>query len=106
MSGHQTMKTQFLFCITVGLSILSPRLAPAVSPTAAELAAARQWTAARLENAGPLFSFTYDGKPSAEVLKTWELKRASRELDSQRTERTLTYTQPKTGMLLRCVGNE
>ena len=92
---------------TVGLLGLAlSGVAEAVSPTAAELAAARQWTAARLENAGPLFSFTYDGKPSDEVLKTWDLKRASRELDSQRTERTLTYTDPKTGLVLQCVGVE
>jgi len=25
----------------------------------------------------PFFSFTYDGKPSAVLLKTWELKRSS-----------------------------
>jgi NPCBM/NEW2 domain len=39
----------------------------------------------------PFFSFTYDGKPSAELLKTWELKRASRPLDDKRTQHTLTY---------------
>lgn len=54
----------------------------------------------------PFFSFTYDGKPSAELLATWELKRASRQLDDKRTEHTLTYTDPKTGLVLRCVGVE
>ncbi len=81
-------------------------VAGAVSPTPAEMAAVRQWTAAHFENAGPLFSFTYDGKPAAEVVKTWELKRESRELDAKRTERTLIYTDPKTGLVLRCVGVE
>ena len=54
----------------------------------------------------PFFSFNYDGKPSSELLKTWELKRASRKLDDQRTEHTLTYTDPKTGLVVRCVGIE
>ena len=34
------------------------------------------------------------------------MKRASRKLDEHRTERTLTYTDPKTGLVLRCVGVE
>jgi len=54
----------------------------------------------------PCFSFTYDGKPSAELLKAWELKRARRPLDAQRTQHTLTYTDPKTGLVVRCVGVE
>ena len=54
----------------------------------------------------PFFSFNYDGKPSSEFLKTWELKRASRKLDDNRTEHTLTYTDPKTGLVVRCVGIE
>ena len=51
-------------------------------------------------------SFTYDGKPFAEVVKTWDLKRAVKKLDDRRTERTLTYTDPKTGLVVRCVGVE
>ncbi len=52
----------------------------------------------------PFFSFTYGGKPSTELLKTWKLKRASRQLDRHRTEHTLTYTDPTTGLVIRCVG--
>jgi len=56
--------------------------------------------------ADPPFSFSYDGRPSAEILKTWEIQRASRNLDSSRIERTVTYTDPKTGLIVRCVGIE
>ena len=52
----------------------------------------------------PPFSFIYGGKPSAELLKTWKLKRSSKKLDEQRTQRTLTWTDPKTGLVVRCVG--
>jgi alpha-galactosidase len=55
---------------------------------------------------GPFFSFTYDGKPSSELLKTWKLERSSRTLDERRTERTLIYTDPKAGLAVRCVGVE
>ena len=54
----------------------------------------------------PFFSFTYDGRSSAEFLKTWVLTRATRRLDDKRTEHTLTYTDRKTGLVLRCVGVE
>jgi alpha-galactosidase len=76
------------------------------------LAQSRQWAAAHFESgkeakdSEPFFSFTYDGKPSAELLKTWKLERASREIDKFRTEHTLTYTDPKTGLVVRCVGVE
>jgi alpha-galactosidase len=54
----------------------------------------------------PPFSFVYDGRPSSEFLKDWKFERASKALDDQRTERTLTYTDPKTGLILRVVGIE
>ena len=81
--------------------------AAAVSPSADELAKSRQWAAAKFETGvEPFFSFTYDGKPSAELLKTWEAKRASRTLDDRRTEHTAVYADPKTGLVLRCVAIE
>ncbi len=51
----------------------------------------------------PPFSFTYDGKSSAELLKTWGTNRSSRKLDQHRTEHTLVYTDPKSALTLRCV---
>jgi alpha-galactosidase len=52
----------------------------------------------------PPFSFVYDGKPSGELLKSWTLKRESSKLDEQRTQYTLTWTDPKTVLAVRCVG--
>lgn len=83
----------------------------AVSPTPDELASVHQWTADRFEGEQTtpttlFFSFIYDGKSSADLLGQWERKRASRALDNGRTEHTLTYSDPKTGLELRCVGVE
>jgi len=106
------MKTSTCIGIVAALLIVSPRMARAVVPTADELAAARLWTAARFEGddktepAAPFFSFTYDGKPSPELLGQWELKRSTRKLDDRRTEHTLAYRDQKTGLTLRCVGIE
>lgn len=86
-------------------------LARAVSPTPDEMAIARQW-AAKLDDAagksgdGPLFSFTYRGKPAAELLPLWKCIATSRRLDDQRIERTTVWTDPKSGLEVRRVSVE
>ncbi|MBN2308302.1 MAG: NPCBM/NEW2 domain-containing protein [Candidatus Hydrogenedentes bacterium] len=52
----------------------------------------------------PFFSFTYGDRPSADFLASWKLERASRALDDARTAHTLTYTDPDTGLKVRCEG--
>jgi len=59
-----------------------------------------------LEKGALPFSFTYDGRPSAELLPTWTCARASSKLDETRTQHVVTYTDPKTGLELRCVAIE
>jgi alpha-galactosidase len=54
----------------------------------------------------PPFSFVYGGKASAELLKEWKCERASRKLDEHRTERSSVWTDPRTGLQVRCVGIE
>lgn len=49
------------------------------------------------------FVFTYDGKPSTGFLADWQHKQEEKQLDGERLERTLTWTDPKTGLVLRCV---
>jgi alpha-galactosidase len=54
----------------------------------------------------PCFSFTYDGKPFSELLPTWKKQVSNRKLNENRSETTITYTDPKTGLELRCVAVE
>ena len=54
----------------------------------------------------PFFSFTYAGKSSEELLRHWKPERSSRALDDQRTERRIVWTDPATGLQVRCVGIE
>ena len=88
-----------------GISVVS-QMACGMSAKPDEMTEARSWTAAKFEGNEPFFSFTYGGKPSAEVMKTWESKKSTRQLDENRTEHLLIYTDPKTGLELRCVGIE
>jgi len=105
----------------LALGLMTAQQAAAVSPAPGEMGEARRWAAAKFEgvsdskqlNAGqrafsaePFFSFTYGGKSSVEFLGTWELKRAVRRLDAQRTEHILTYCDRKTGLVIRCIGIE
>jgi len=92
----------------VGALMTITQLAHGISPTRDEMARAHGWVAARLAatKPQPLFSFTYGGQQSGELLKTWGLKRAIRKLDRQRSQRTLTYTDSKTGLVVRCVAVE
>jgi alpha-galactosidase len=52
------------------------------------------------------FSFVYDGKASAELLKDWPCERVARKLDEHRTERSSVWTDPGTALQVRCVGIE
>jgi alpha-galactosidase len=78
--------------------------ASAVQPTKAEMNAAKAWIDANL---GPTaashpFSFTYNGRPSAEALKSWATERSAIKLDANRTRHTITFSDPATGLILRC----
>ena len=81
----------------------------AASPSPDELAEARRWTTSHLEGGSVStlpFSFTYGGKPSAELLKDWQPRHVVRTLDAQRSEHTLRFTDPTSGLELRCVAIE
>lgn len=93
---------------------------PSISPAEA-MAAARRWVTAHLTGEGegapdptaawpaniePGFSFTYGSQPSAELLTGWQVERGQRALDAQRTEHIVTYSDPATGLQVRCVAVE
>ena len=50
----------------------------------------------------PPFSFTYQGKPSADFLQNWKPKRVSKTLNDGSIARTTTYCDPATGLQVRC----
>ncbi len=115
------MGSRLWLSIVAGFWLAACQPAGAASPTSAEMTEARRWAAAKFEGvqqtglpaAGrqadgvePFFSFTYGGKASGDLLKTWKVERASRRLDAGRIARTLTYTDPTTGLVITCQGVE
>jgi len=77
----------------------------AVKPNSYEMEMSQKWIMANFgEEASVLpFSFVYGGQSSAGLLKTWKAERATKELDESRTQQTLTFTDSKTGLEVRCV---
>ena len=76
----------------------------AAPPTSAELKLRRQWVAQHFDaKAGALtFSFTYGGRAATELLPKWKLECAPAKRQPGRTQRTLTCTDPATGLRVRC----
>ena len=76
----------------------------AASPTSAEFKLRRQWVARHLDAkpVGLPFSFTYDDRPSAELLPTWKLEHARAQPQPGRAHRTVICTAPATGLRVRC----
>jgi len=64
-----------------------------------------QWLQEHLTDAKakPPFSFVYDGKASEALLAEWPRKVEAEKLDANRTEYTSSWTDPKTGLEVRCV---
>ena len=94
-----------LLCFCASLLRAATNPPPAAPPEFAEAAA---WfesfqPVATKEPANLPFSFTYDGQSAAKLLAGWNVTRSDRALDVQRQERVVTYTDPKTGLQLRCV---
>ncbi len=102
--------TLLIGMVAFGVSTVQAGLSAsaAVSPTSAEIAVGRRWAGAALggKSDDAPFSFTYDGHPSTELLATLPSERSSEALGADRTRRTVTWTDPRTGLEVRCVGVE
>ena len=61
------------------------------------------------QRGGPLggvpFSFVYGGKPSAELLPNWKAAEKVEEVDAKTRRRTLTFTDPQTGLEVKAVAD-
>lgn len=100
-------KTWKLFCIVIMLTVAALEITHAEAFTSSKPKERRQrdiWLKERLLAASPQipFSFIYEGKKSENLLPSWSKKRATKRLDDVRTQHTLSWTDPKTGLEIRC----
>jgi len=83
-------------------------LVSASAEPAAEFSEAHGWfehflsPAAGAAQAAP-FSFTYDGQAAQGLLGGWQRQHSDRNLDPQRKESVVSYSDPQTGLEVRCV---
>lgn len=78
------------------------------SPRGDELTARGEWVNRHFDPDRRLlpFTFVFSGRPSHEVLTSWPVQPVSRKLDAARTERILAWTDPRSGLRVRCVAVE
>ncbi len=76
-----------------------------VTPSAGELSFVQYWSdsAFAQEISALPFSFDYDGQSSSNLLVNWNHTQSVRIIDETRRERTVTFTDLKTGLEIRCV---
>jgi len=101
--GHN-MHYACVILFTLAAVVCFGARAAAAKPADEELRAAKEWIDANLGPAAIAlpFSFTYNGHPAADLLKTWKSARAAVKLDRNRTRHTLTYREAQTGLIVRC----
>lgn len=87
------------------VAILLPVSVVALAPERGELVEAHQWGDAHFGAAAalPPFSFHYGERSSTDLLPSWRFASRARRLDSDRSERTLSWTDPATLLEVRCV---
>ncbi|MBI3852899.1 MAG: alpha-galactosidase [Verrucomicrobia bacterium] len=88
------------------LAAVSAHAAVTVAP--AEMALKTDWVQKNLLTPAkaPPFSFTFDGRSSAALLRSWKRVDARRTLDANRTERVITWTDAASGLVVKCVAVE
>ena len=85
-----------------------------VTPNGAELVQSQQWTRTRFSAPNKQqaqgdslrtlpFSFIFAGKSSLRLLRDWQYSEETKTVDTAHSERTQSYTDPKTGLTVRCV---
>jgi alpha-galactosidase len=77
--------------------------APAVPTTTSAVTLNRQWAAQAFTASPGPFSFIYGGRASAELAQTWKRENREETVNAATLRRTLTLTDPGTGLEVRAV---
>jgi len=79
-----------------------------VKPTSSETKMKSNWAKDHLlqSDQAPPFSFVYHGTASGELLRSWNRTKSRRQLDRDRVQHTQIWTDPATGLQVRCVAVE
>lgn len=80
----------------------------AVQVTSTASSEERHWTLEHLTGSGahPPFSFVFGGRSSDRLLSSWAKTTSDDALDASRTQHTVSWKDPETGLLVTCVAVE
>lgn len=91
----------FLICVVSGWESVA---AGVIRPEKEKRCEVERFVRERLGKEKPApISFLYDGKPSASFLPLWTFAEEHKKIDDDRTERILSYTDPRTGLAIRLI---
>ncbi len=103
--GHRFCFALLILAVSIGN--LSRSAAAGSRTTSAEIGLKQNWADANLlapaDGTVPPFSFKYGGKDSRSIMGGWGRNTSSRKLDDDRTEHTITWTDPKSGLVVALV---
>ena len=103
------MEKRFHLNVLIAVSLFAAGVVQAVTPQPQELRLRDEWldrTSLKGSALPAPFSFLYDGKPLASLLKGWQAEHSSQKLDAQHTQHTVVYADPATGLQVRSVAIE
>jgi alpha-galactosidase len=93
-----------LTAAVLGLAMLGGAAIAATAVSPAEMQKKDAWVKQNLTSSDTApFSFVYGGKSSDEFLKAWTKKSDTKKLDDVRTQHTFSWTDPATGLEVRCI---
>ncbi len=109
ISTLSNMRDLFGLCcpaLIMSVTALPAHASPpgSVTPTTAEMRLAGDWSRRHIEASGANlpFSFTYGGASSGSLIGNWPNKSERKKLDAARIERIRTWTDPASGLRVRC----
>ncbi len=90
--------------ILLGVTLVTVPAQAQMLPTKGEIASAKRWLRAHLlaPSAQPPFSFLYGGEKSETLLPGWVCQRRTESLDPSRLRHTVVWTDPQSGLRVRC----
>ena len=98
------MATWTAAAVAAGISLAAGAAMASTDRMESDVALNREWAEQAFSDragADPPFSFTYGGRPSSEFLRTWKREASEARIDETRLRRTLTLTDPDTGLEVR-----
>ena len=101
----QITRTQLRLWLAIAAIGLNVIILSMDSKAADSQATGKKWLQDHLLNVASKlpFSFAYDRKPSDALLKDWRRTADAQQLDAERTQHVVVWTDPKTGLQVRIV---